>query len=369
MVEDFKWPQVWNTNLAVDHLLPWGLLGTVEFIYGKDINSIYVRNADLREPIRYLADGRPFFGGDSLNGNGAHELNPDGKAGVYVIDNSSEGYNYSGTVQLRKQFDFGLHAGVAYTYMEAKNLMKSTEIASVLFQENPTQGDPNKQELSYSEFGTRHRITANAIYSHVWNDNFESHFGLFFEIAEGNRFAGAGGNRYSFMYAGDVNGDGYSNDLIYIPQNQSESRLVDYDEGGNTVTADEQWTKLNAFIEQDEYLKEHRGEIAERFGAVNPWWWNIDFRFMQDFAFILGSMRHTFQLSIDILNLPNMLSSEWGVRKIANSAATTPLELVGFDEGGEPTFNYKGTATTTYVDDPGTSSRWQMQIGIRYFFQ
>jgi hypothetical protein len=365
MVEDFKWPQVWNTNLAVDHLLPGGLLGTVEFIYGKDINSIYVRNADLVEPVRYLADGRPYYGG-----SGNNELNPDFGAGVYVIDNASEGYNYSGTIQLRRQFDFGLHAGLAYTYMEAKSLMKSTEIASVLFQENPTRGDPNKPELSYSEFGTRHRITGNAIYSHVWNDNFESHFGLFFEVAEGNRFAGAGGNRYSFIYAGDVNGDGYSNDLIYIPTSQSEINLVPYvDEGGNTISAEEQWNKLNAFIEQDDYLKEHRGEIAERFGAVNPWWWNIDFRFMQDFAFIMGAMRHTFQLSVDILNVPNLLSSEWGVRKIASSAATSPLELMGFDTNGEPNFNFKGATTTTYVDDPGVSSRWQIQIGLRYFFQ
>lgn len=370
MVEDFKWPQVWNSNIAVDHMLPGGLLATVEFIYGKDINSIYVRNADLGLPLRTLYDGRPFFGGDSTNGNGAHELNPDGKAGVYVIDNSDEGYHYSGTIQLRKEFDFGIRTGLAYTYLEAKSLLKSTEIASVLWQENPTKGDPNKPELSYSEFGTRHRVTGNAIYTHVWNDNFESHFGLFFEVAEGNRFAGAGGNRYSFMYAGDVNGDGYSNDLIYIPQNQSDSRLIDYvDEGGNTVTAAEQWTKLNAFIEQDDYLKEHRGEIADRFGAVNPWWWNIDFRFMQDFAFFLSGMRHTFQLSVDILNLPNMLSSDWGVRKIASSAATTPLELAGFDSNGEPTFNYKGATTTTYVDDPGVNSRWQMQVGLRYFFQ
>jgi hypothetical protein len=90
---------------------------------------------------------------------------------------------------------------------------------------------------------------------------------------------------------------------------------------------------------------------------------------MQDFAFILGSMRHTFQLSVDILNLPNLLKSEWGVRKIASSSATNPLELVGFDEDGEPNFNYKGATTTTYVDDPGVNSRWQMQIGLRYFFQ
>ena len=371
MVEDFKWPQVWNSNIAVDHMLPWGLLGTLEFIYGKDINSIYVRNADIVEPVRYLADGRPYFGGVDSLGNNLFELNPDGGAGVYVIDNSDEGYHYSGTIQLRKLFDFGLRTGLSYTYLEAKSLLKSTEIASVLFAENPVQGDPNKPHLSYSEFGTRHRITGNAIYSHVWNNNFESHFGLFFEVAEGNRFAGAGGNRYSFVYAGDVNGDGQTgNDLIYIPASQSEINLVPYvDEGGNTISAEEQWNKLNAFIEQDEYLKEHRGEIAERFGAVNPWWWNIDFRFMQDVAFIMGAMRHTFQLSVDILNVPNLLSSEWGVRKIASSAATSPLELAGFDGSGEPNFVYKGSATTTYVDDPGVSSRWQIQVGLRYFFQ
>jgi hypothetical protein len=376
MVDDFKWPQVWNTNIAVDHQLPYGLLGTVEFIYGKDINSIYVRNANLTEPVRYLKDGRPYFS-DAGGNNRLNTFVPVGEdtipffGGVYVIDNSGEGYHYSGTVQLRKQFDFGLRAGLAYTYLEAKSLLKSTEIASVLFAENPVKGDPNKPELSYSEFGTRHRITGNAIYSHVWSDNFESHFGLFFEVAEGNRFAGAGGNRYSFVYAGDVNGDGQAgNDLIYIPENQSEINLVPYvDENNNTISAEEQWNKLNAFIEQDDYLKEHRGEIAERFGAVNPWWWNIDFRFMQDFAFFLGGMRHTFQLSVDILNVANMLNSDWGVRKIASSAATTPIELVGFDSEGEPNFNYKGTSATTYVDDPGLNSRWQMQVGLKYFFQ
>jgi hypothetical protein len=376
MVEDFKWPQVWNSNIAIDHMLPGGLLATVEFIYGKDLNSIYVRNANLTEPARYLADGRPYFTDESGNNRLNTFVPVEGDTvpffgGVYVIDNSDEGYHYSGTIQLRKQFDFGLQTGLAYAYQEAKSLLKSTEIASVLFAENPVQGDPNKPELSYSEFGMRHRITGNAIYSHVWNDNWESHFGLFFEVSEGNKFAGAGGNRYSFVYAGDVNGDGQTgNDLIYIPENQSDINLVPYeDENGQTISPEEQWNKLNSFIEQDDYLKEHRGEIAERFGAVNPWWWNIDFRFMQDFAFVLGSMRHTFQLSVDILNLPNLLSSEWGVRKIASSAATNPLELVGFDGNGEPNFNYKGATTTTYVDDPGVNSRWQMQVGIRYFFQ
>lgn len=365
----FTWPQVWNTNIALDHTLPGGFLATVEFLYGKDLNGIYVRNADLGPPVRYLNDGRPYYGGFAVN-----ELNYDPfneGNGVYVIDNATKGYNYSITAQLRKKFDWGLNASLSYTFLEAKSLLKSTEIASVLWQENPTQGNPNDPTLSYSEFGNRHRITAAATYTQEWSENFATHFGLFFEAAEGNRFAGAGGNRYSYLYAGDVNGDGYSNDLIYIPRDESEINFAPMldGQGGVIMTPSQQWTAFNAFINQDDYLSEHRGEIAERFGAVNPWFFNIDFRLLQDLALFIGGKKHTFQLSLDILNLPNLISSDWGVRKVASSSATKPLELVGFDDNGNPEFNYVANVTETFIDDPGLFSRWRMQLGIRYFFE
>ncbi|MBU2507231.1 MAG: carboxypeptidase regulatory-like domain-containing protein [Bacteroidetes bacterium] len=369
MVDDFKWPQVWTTNLAVDQKLPWDMLGTVEFLYGKDLNSIYVRNGDLVKPAKYLADGRPYFGGAGNN-----ELNaayPGEGAGAYIIDNSDEGYNYSLTTQLRKQFDFGLNTTVSYTFTEAKSLLKSTEIASVLWAENPIQGDPNKPVLSNSEFGHRHRFIAGATYKHTWDDMFATTFGVFMEAAEGNRFAGAGGNRYSFTYSGDVNGDGMGgNDLIYIPNNSSEINFQDYVDGsGATVTAAQQWTAFDAFMRQDDYLSENRGKIAERFGAVNPWYTNIDLRILQDISLLMGGRRHTFQLSLDILNFANMVSSDFGVREVASSAATTPLELVGWDAGGEPIFNFDTTLKETYTDDPGLFSRWQMQVGLKYFFE
>ncbi len=360
VVPDFKWPQVWNTNVALDHKLPWDVLGTLEVIYGKDINAVYVRNADLVAPVRFLPDGRPFFGAP------ANELNADFGAGIYVLDNTSEGYNFNITAQLRKQFESGLYASISYSYLQAKSQLKSTEIASVLFAENPVQGDPNKPELSYSEFGNRHRFTLNATYRHSWSENLATSIGVFGEIAEGNRFAGAGGNRYSFVYAGDVNGDGMGgNDLIYIPKNQTDARLVAFAGPGGTVA--EQWAALNAFIEQDDYLNEHRGEIAERFGAVNPWFMNVDLRILQDISFLMGSQKHTFQISADILNVPNLINSSWGVRKGATSLATSPLQLVGFDGSGAPQFNFRGPSKS-FSSDPGLNSRWQAQFGIRYIF-
>jgi hypothetical protein len=188
------------------------------------------------------------------------------------------------------------------------------------------------------------------------------------EIAEGNRFTGAGGNRYSFTYSGDVNGDGSAgNDLMYIPRNQSEIVFVPYtDPGGSVVTPEQQWTAFNAFIEQDGYLSTHRGQIADRFGAVNPWFFNLDLRVLQDISFMLRTQKQTFQLSVDILNLPNLVNSDWGVRKTASSAATSPLVLQGFDAAGAPTFNYPGTAKQTFVDDQGLNSRYQVQFGLRY---
>ncbi|MGH7711423.1 MAG: TonB-dependent receptor, partial [Gemmatimonadaceae bacterium] len=362
MDPDFKFPQVWTTDLAIDQQLTPGWLGTIELIYGKDMNSVFMRNADLRAPIRTLPDGRPFYGGFGNN-----ELNADGGAGIYVIDNTDEGYSFNATGQLRGSLG-GVQTTLGYSYTQAKNNLKSTEIASVLWQNQPVQGDPNKPELSWSEFGQQHRLIGSATYDKPWSTTLRTQVGLVFEMSQGNRFGGAGGNRYSFIYSGDVNGDGSGgNDLILIPRTQSDIVLESYIEGGQTFSVQDQWTRLNAFIEQDKYLRDHRGEIAERFGALNPWYSNVDFRVLQDFAVPTGGTRHAFQLTLDLLNVGNFINSDWGVRKVASPAATSPLRLVRFNASGAPVFNFTGPSKT-FIDDPGLFSRWRAQVGLRYFF-
>jgi len=362
MANDFKWPQNFTANLAVDQRLPWDLLGTLEVIYTKDINAIYVRNANLGIPQATLADGRPYYGtlADTNFTSG----------GAYVIDNNNLGNSLNITAQLRKNFDFGLSTSISYSYLDAKNALTSTEIASVLYSINPVKGDPNKPELGYSQFGQRHRIIGGATFQHNWSDNISTSFGLFFEVAEGNLFTTAGGNRYSFVYAGDVNGDGQGgNDLIYIPNNQGEITFQAYtDANGNTISPEQQWQAFNSFITQDKYLSENRGKIAERNGLVNPWYFNIDLRILQDFSFMALEKKQTFQLSFDILNVANLLNSSWGVRKVADARATSPLQVVGQDANFNPILNFDTNLKETFVDDPSLFSRWQMQLGLRYMF-
>jgi hypothetical protein len=360
MDPDFKFPQSWTTDIALDQRLPGGMLGTVEVIYGKDLNNVFMRNADLRTPIRTLPDGRPYYGGFGNN-----ELNGTDGAGIYVIDNANKGHSLNITGQLRKEFGSALNASLAYSFTSAKNTLKSTEIASVLWQNQPVQGDPNQPELSYSEFGQRHRIVGSATWAKSWSPRLRTSVGVFLEVGQGNRFGGAGGNRYSFIYSGDVNGDGAGgNDLIYIPADANDINLDPF----GAVSVAEQRTLMEAFIEQDSYLSTHRGQIAERFGLSNPWYNNVDLRVLQDFALGSGSRRHTFQLSIDVLNLGNLINSSWGVRKVASASATSPFTLVRFDGAGAPVFNFTGPSET-FIDDPGLFSRWRTQIGLRYFFQ
>ena len=376
MDPEFRWPQVWTTNLAVDRQLPWNLLGTLEFVYSKDLNAVFMRNADLRAPVgTNPQDGRPFYGGCALascpTSATSPELNADGGAGIYVIDNTNEGYSYSLTAQLRRSFGPSITAGLGYTYLQARNNLKSTEIASVLWQNQPVQGDPNRPELSFSEFGLKHRLVGSLSYTRTWSPRMSTQIGAFLEIAQGNsnRVERAGGNRYSFIYSGDVNGDGYGgNDLIYVPTDQSDM-VLDACVSATIACAGapspaQQWAALDAFINQDSYLSGRRGQIAERHGLINPWYHTLDVRVLQEIALRNG---HRLQLSMDVMNFMNLLNSGWGVRQVANPAATSPLLLTGFSADGTPHFNFVGP-TRTFDDDPDPLSRWRVQLGARYLF-
>ena len=44
--KDFKFPQIWRNNLAVDVELPWNMIFTGEVLYSKDINAVTQVNAN-----------------------------------------------------------------------------------------------------------------------------------------------------------------------------------------------------------------------------------------------------------------------------------------------------------------------------------
>ena len=346
--DDFRFPQVWKSNLAVDGALPFGVTATLEGLYTNDVNAVYVRNANLARQVSVSPlDGRPVFGGN---------LNPT-VGGAYVIDNTNQGYSYSLTGQLQKTFGFGLAGSLAYTRSVARDLLTSTEISQFLYEGNPVQGDPNTPELAHSQFGARDRVIGQAFYRRAYGgERFATSLGLVVEAAKGSR--------YSYVVSGDLNGDGVGgNDLLYVPETARELVLVNND---GTPASAATYTALDAFIDQDPYLSTVRGEISERNGALSPWFTQVDLRLAQDFAVVAGRQRNTIQLSLDVQNLGNLFNSDWGVREAVNTTAPLVLNSVAAD--GTPRFEYPATATTTFRNDVNLLSRWRAQFGLRYTF-
>jgi len=363
---DFKWPQVWRTNFALDKDLGEGFIATLEGIYSKDINAVVHRNYNMAPPSGNLngADNREVYEGSENKLNGFYDY-PEGTggfldAGTIVLDNTDEGHQYSITGKVRKNFSLFAFASLAYTYSESKDLTSSPgEIAADAFQLNPVVGNNNLPSLAHSNFGMQHRFIGVGSWKFVYGDNFATTVSVFFEAGQGNR--------YSYVYAGDLNNDGIlqNNDLLYVPNDQSEINLVPQD-ANDTRTADEQWAQLNSYIEKDDYLNGRKGQYTERNGAIGKWFGEIDLRILQDFYLNLGESRHAFQLSIDIINVGNMINSDWGVRSIPQNVS--PLSYKGLNGEGEPTFSFAQNLDETYIYDSGLISRWQMQIGIRYLF-
>jgi hypothetical protein len=77
---------------------------------------------------------------------------------------------------------------------------------------------------------------------------------------------------------------------------------------------------------------------------------------------------NSIQLSLDILNLGNLISSKWGVREVATFTGLAQPIAVSVDANGAPTYNFDAALKSTFQNDFSLNSRWQAQLGLRYNF-
>lgn len=376
---DFKFPQVWRTNIAIDQKFPGDIIGSIDVALTKDLNAVYHQNINLPDAPNTAAgaDNRPIFyrtfvPGVTTNSTANTRLNPKVTDAI-LMRNTNKGYSYFITAQIKKRFGMGLDVMAAYTYTDANSVNDGGSIAQSIWRDRQVSGNPNDNVTGSFNNLVKHRIIASINYRKEYLNSMATSIGLFYSAAPAGRF--------SYTYAGDMNGDnsgGGGNDLIYIPRDQSEIALQNITNPDATIyTAAQQWADLDAYINQDDYLSERRGQYAERNGGIQPWRGQLDFRLLQDFFVKVGSKRNTIQLSLDIFNMGNFLNSDWGVYKVANRSAL--LTFRGYDANRVPQFNYpylnaadKTPLTSTFRDEitgtNGLLSRWQMQLGVRYIF-
>ena len=369
-----KYPKIWRTNLAIDQKLPGGIIGTIEGAYTKDINSIYHENLVLSDGFTTLpgTEGQIRYTSKNVTPTAATATvaNP-AITGLYYMTNSSKGYSYFITGQLQKSFTNGFYANIAYTHSGSKDVNDGGSTASTIWSSRYVAGNPNADVVSNSSFVQPNRIIASLMYKKEYLNHASTSVGFIFEMANNGAV--------SYITSGDPNNDGATNDLMFIPKNQSDIILVK-DFAADPRTPDQEWQQLNSFISQDKYLSKHRGEYAERNGVILPYFKRLDFKAIQDFYVQVGKSKNTIEISLDIINVGNLLNKNWGLYQDSfngfNSGSTAVLKYQGLDATtGRPTYSFpylnKTTltpVTSSFINDASQLSRWQGQLGLRYIF-
>ncbi|WP_300729551.1 TonB-dependent siderophore receptor [uncultured Bacteroides sp.] len=356
--KDFKMPQIWKTSIAVDYQLPvsFPLTVTGEFMYTRNINAVRLDNYNIKPSTGWErfngADNRLIYPAD-------YTYYPSSQVSdACVLTNTSRGHGWTGNITVNAQPIKDLNLMFAYTHTESKEVsgMPGSN-ASSAWSGLYTVNGPNFADVQRSAYVVPDRIIASISYDKSYlNNNMATHVSLFYQ--------GYSPYGNSFVYTNDMNGDGIKNDLIYIPKDDSEIKFT------NEQDRADFW----AFVNQDSYLKNHKGEYAEAYAARAPWVHRFDLRIAQDFSIKIGKTTNTLQVSLDFLNIGNLLNSKWGVtktNKVCNNGAILTYE--GMDANKVPTFSMyrdkNGNAPTeTYSLNKNYTECWKFQVGVRYIF-
>lgn len=345
---DFKMPQVWKSSIAIDGQIPvsFPLSFTAEFTYTKKIHDVMLDNYNIKDNSSW----------ETLTGTGdnRHIYPKDykySKTDAYVLTNTSKGYGWTFNFTVNAEPIKNLNLMAAYTHTVMKLTgMPGSNAYSTWSNMYAVEG-PNFLDLGNSRYVIPDRIIASANYTYG-----KDHFSLFYQ--------GYSPSGYSYYYDGDINGDGNRYDLMYIPKDRNDIHFT------KESDADLFWN----FVEQDSYLKNHKGEYAEPYSARAPFVHRFDFRWAHDFDVKIGSTNNKLVLSLDIMNVGNLFNSKWGVMKNMNGCNNGKILKVDKVKDGIPYFSMfkdktTGTApTSTWSFNRNYDQCWKMQIGVKYVF-
>lgn len=380
----YRFPQVWKSDIAIDQKLPLGFVVTGELLYNKNLNSVLYFDANL-EPATGNFNGmdrRLRFAGNS---NGLR-IN-DNVSRAAVMSTTNEGYYWGATFKLEYPAQKGLFGMFAYTHSEAKDLMSAGSIASGSWTGARSVNGNNNLDLSLADQDLPDRMVGLLGYRIEYGDKIggatQVSIGYVGENRGFNPDPAITTSRFSYAYAGDMNGDGVTNnDLIFVPTDEQVDQMLfdDITSGGSTLfTADQQRAALKKYIMQDDYLNDRRGQYAERNGAIFPMLHRFDFSIAQEISLKTGKKRNRLQLRADILNFINLFDSEAGLgNNIVNQRflifrSVTPDGVPKFQLARQTKF-IDGQSQSVLIEDTFTKSRtqfdvWAAQFGIRYIFE
>ena len=350
VARDFRYPQVFRIAGGVSGTVARGLRLSFDADFSKGFNQLFVENLVAKDNGRRLLVG----GEGSRSSATYYDSATSDFSAVYRLTNTNKGYSWSATARAEYSpyFAPGLSLSAAYTFAQSKSVNDGVSAQSSSNWGRTYSVDSNTPALSNSIYEYPHKVVATISYSRTYG-RFGTNVMLLYN--------GHSGEHYSLSYARgkvDANGDSYrGNSLIYIPTEAEMATMLWADESSAVA--------FNDYIVGDKYLSAHRGEFAERNSHSLPFVHRLDLHLAESFYF--DSSGRKLEISLDIINLSNLISRSWGMVHRTTNWTLSPVTITELrSEGNDFRPVYKFTGANYTVDN--IASRWHMQLGLRIVF-
>ena len=350
---DFKYPRDWKSNIEINWVPAekWSI--GFDFTYTNVLQGLLFQTINRNEVFSEFngADNRIFYdtsGGDSkINQNFTN---------VFLLTNTTKGYRYNATINTEYKNNNSI-AQLGYSYGLSKDIsstVRSSPAANYEWNQAIFGNDP---ALSFSNYDLRHKVTLFYMRTIPIADN---------NVDVSFLYSGRSGSPYSFVYQGDLNNDGSSrNDLVYVPASSAEIEFEEItDLQGNIIGAEEQWSALDTYISNNNYLSSRRGQQVERNAAKTPWNHSLD----GSFSF---AIKKRAKVRLDVFNILNIINSSWGKQYFVPNVVNSSFSLLAFEgitEDSVPTFSFDVPEDQTPWVIDNFNSRWRMQVGLEVSF-
>ncbi len=327
----WRMPTAWKISLGIDKELPWwGLVATADYLRIENRDAIWFQNVNLGTSTFRTPDGRDSFyktmGATTSTGQQSRfNANKAFSGQMINLANTSKGVSDSIALSLKKSFANDWSGMVGFTWSHSTEVNPGTSSVANSNYGNNFVYNANENVASTSNYSIPRRVIASLNWQHAFWGDYATSASIFYD--------GHSASPYSWNFGNDANGDGYStNDLVYIPRRGD----VEFRPGTDPALI-EQFYK---YIESNDYLKDHQGEVAKRNADRAGWINQIDLSFSQEIPGIFKGNKGV--IRFDIYNFTNMLNKHWGIEK-----------RVPFSPGGRSLADYYGVdpATGKYIYD------------------
>jgi carboxypeptidase family protein/TonB-dependent receptor-like protein len=344
---DFRSPQVWKFLAGVDAAMAWGTSVSIDAVGTDARYEMYVRDVNLA-PTGTNAEGRAMYGTITAGGSVTPSRPEQALGQVLAFSSQSGDRSTALSVSAIKRWGNGSIAQVGYQWSHALDVLTLGNASALLmFQNNPIDGtiDARRQTRSWQD--VPRSLSASA----VANLPFMTQASFLLRVQSGRPFA--------YTVGGDPNADGVSanngssNDLFYVPRDSADISL----------TTPERWGELDQYIESHACLRGQRGRIVARNSCRNPAVFTLDGRLAKTVS--VGGNR--LEIGANIFNLPNLINHRWGFFRQATALpGLNLLTVAGWDAASNrPTYKFIDPLPADKADV--NASRWQIQLGMRYW--